>query len=143
MVRTRTASVPTSGQAARRGVVTLIRGAMRPSYGSSPPRQPPIPPGSSAPRCAAIRAIPRRVGHAPALASSRASRRLLWVQMSLLVAMQRGWCYLTGDRPVRTAMYLRALHRLSRFLLTVQRTPLYRQALTPHLQDVFFAPGFP
>jgi len=84
-----------------------------------------------------------RVGHAPALASSRASRRLLWVQMSLLVAMQRGWCYLTGDRPVRTAMYLRALHRLSRFLLTVQRTPLYRQALTPHLQDVFFAPGFP
>jgi hypothetical protein len=84
-----------------------------------------------------------RVARAPALTPSRASQRLLWVQLSLLAALQRGWCYLTGDRPVRTAPYLRALHRLSRFLLTEPRTPLYRQALTPSLQEVFFVPGFP
>jgi hypothetical protein len=64
-----------------------------------------------------------RVAHAPALAPSNASRRLLWVQTSLLVAMQCGWCYLTGGRPVRTMTYLQALHRLSRFLLTVQAPP--------------------
>jgi len=84
-----------------------------------------------------------RGAHALALAPSRAARRLLWVQLSLLAALQRGWCYLTGDRPVRTAPYLRALHRLSRFLLTEPRTSVYRQALTPSLQDVFFVPGFP
>ena len=67
-------------------------------------------------------------------------RRLLWFQTSLLVAMQRGWCYLTGDRPVR-ATYLQALHRLQSVLAHSATHPPVQTGVAPE-HNTCFSPGF-